>query len=92
MGSAARDLFVEAHLFLFPSSYLELNYDRTSRSFPGPAKEERKRITGGLVAWVTETVRVEGKAAYDRYTDEGGVSGRDGNLKSIELSAAWQYR
>lgn len=92
MGTDARDLFLEARLFLESSSYLELNYDQTSRSYPGPAKEERKRIAGGLVAWVTGNVRVEGKAAYDRYSDEGGVSGRDGRNKTIELSAAWQYR
>ena len=92
MGTDARDFFLEARLFLVPSSYLELNYDRTTRSFPGPAKEERKRITGGLVAWFTKNVRAEGKVAYDRFSDEGGVSGRDGSIKSIELSAAWQYR
>jgi hypothetical protein len=92
MGTDARNLFLEARLFLVPSSYLELNYDRTERSFPGPAKEERKRITGGLVAWFTGNVRAEGKVAYDRFSDEGGVPGRDGSTKSIELSAAWQYR
>ena len=92
MGTDARDLFLEARLFLVPSSYLELNFDRTTRSFPGPAKEERKRLTAGLVAWVTENVRCEGKAAYDRFSNEGGVSGRDGSNKSIELSAAYQYR
>ena len=92
MGTDARDLFLEARLFLVPSSYLELNFDRTTRSFPGPAKEERKRLTAGLVAWVTENVRAEGKVAYDRFSDEGGVSGRDGSNKSIELSAAYQYR
>ena len=88
----ARDFFLEARYFLVPSSYLELNYDRTTRSFPGPAREERKRLTAGLVAWVTENVRAEGKVAYDRFSDEGGVSGRDGSNKSIELSAAYQYR
>ena len=92
MGTDARDLFVEARLFLVPSSYLELNYDRTTRSFPGPATEERKRITGGLVAWITANVRAEGKVAFDRFSDEGGVAGSDGSIKSIQLSAAWQYR
>jgi hypothetical protein len=92
MGTDARDLFLEGRLFLDPSSFLELNFDRTTRSFPGPAKEERERIAGGLVAWVTGSVRAEGKAAYDRFSNEGGVSGRDGSNKSIEFSAAWQYR
>ena len=92
MGTEARDLFLEARLFLVPSSYLELNYDQTERSYPGPATEERKRITGGFVAWLTKNVRVEGKVAYDRFSNEGGVSGRDGSIKSIELSAAYQYR
>jgi hypothetical protein len=92
MGTDAKDLFLEARLFLVPSSYLELNYDRTTRSYPGPAKEERKRITGGLVAWITGNVRVEGKVAYDRFSDEGGMPGPGGSVKSIELSAAYQYR
>lgn len=92
MGTDAKDLFIEARLFLVPSSYLELNYDQTERSYPGPATEQRKRITGGFVAWLTGNVRAEGKIAYDRYSDEGGVSGRDGSNKTIELSAAWQYR
>lgn len=92
MGTDARDLFLEARYFLVPSSYLELNYDRTSRSFPGPAKEERKRITGGLVAWITANVRAEGRVAYDRFSNDVGVPGRDGSIKSIELSAAYQYR
>ena len=92
MGTDARDLFLEARLFLVPSSYLELNYDRTSRTFPGPAKEERKRITGGLVAWITANVRAEVTVAIDRFSNEVGVPGRDGSTKSIELSAAYQYR
>jgi hypothetical protein len=92
MGTDAKDLFFEARLFLVPSSYLELNYDQTERSYPGAAKEERKRIAGGFVAWFTKNIRAEGKVAYDRYTDGGGVSGNDGSIKSIELSAAYQYR
>ena len=88
MGTEAKDLFLEARYFLVPSSYLELNYDQTERSYPGPAKEERKRIAGGFVAWFTKNVRAEGKFAYDRYSDAGGVSGNDGSIKSIELSAA----
>jgi hypothetical protein len=47
---------------------------------------------GGFVAWLTRNVRAEGKFAYDRYSNEEGVSGRDGTNKTIELSAAWQYR
>jgi hypothetical protein len=92
MGTDAEDLFLEARLFLVPSSYLELNYDQTERSYPGPAKEERERIAGGFVAWFTKNVRAEGKVAYERYSNAGGVSGNDGSITSIELSAAWQYR
>jgi hypothetical protein len=92
MGTDAKDLFLEARLFLVPSSYVELSYDRTDRSFPGPAGEQRRRIMGGLVAWLTRNVRAEGKAVYERFSDEGGVPGRDGSVKTIELSAAWQYR
>jgi hypothetical protein len=92
MGTDAKDLFLEARLFLVPSSYVELSYDRTERTFPGPAEEQRRRIMVGLVAWLTKNVRVEGKAVDERFSDEGGVPGRDGSVKTIELSAAWQYR
>ena len=54
MGTDAKDLFLEARYFLVPSSYIELNYDQTERSDPGPAKEERKRIAGGFVACFTK--------------------------------------
>jgi len=92
MGTDAKDLFVEARLFLVPSSYLELNYDQTDRSYPGPAEEKQRRIAGGFVAWLTENIRAEGVIAYDRYSNAGGVPGSDGSIKSMELSAAWQYR
>jgi hypothetical protein len=46
----------------------------------------------GFVAWLTRNVRAEGMAVYERFSDEGGVSGRDGSNKTIALSAAWQYR
>jgi hypothetical protein len=92
MGTDAEDLFLEARFFLLPSSYLELSFDRTERSFPGPAEEERNRIAGGVVAWLTRNVRAEGKVSYDRFSDEGGVPGRDGTNKTVAFSAAWQYR
>ena len=92
MGTDARDTFLEAHFFLLPSSYIELNYDWTRRNFPGPAEEEQKWATGGLVLWLTRNIRAEGKAVYERFTNEGGVSGHNGNNKSIAFSAAWQYR
>jgi hypothetical protein len=47
---------------------------------------------GGLVAWLTRNVRAEGKIVYERFSDEGGVPGRDGSVKTIEFSAVWQYR
>jgi hypothetical protein len=69
-----------------------MSYDRTERTFPGPAEEQCDRIMRGFVAWLTRNVRAEGMAVYERFSDEGGVSGRDGSNKTIALSAAWQYR
>lgn len=92
MGTDALDLFLEARYFLVPSSYLELNYDRTRRTFPGPDTEEVKRVSGGFVAWVTANVRAEGKIVSERTSNAGGVPGLDTGNTVFQLSAAYQYR
>lgn len=92
MGTDARDLFVEAHYFLLPSSYLETNLDLTERSFPGPAKEKAWRWTAAFVGWLTPRLRGEGRFAFERVSDEGGISGSDSRDTSIQMSLAYQYR
>jgi hypothetical protein len=94
MGTDARDLFIEAHYFLLPSSYLEANVDVTRRHFPGPAREETVRASGAVVAWLTKTLRVEGRLAVEDVSNEDGVPrpGRtrrgppDGNLLPVPVT------
>ncbi len=92
MGTDARDLFLEARYFIVPSSYIELSYDRTKRSFPGPATEDVKRFSSGFVAWLTANVRAEGKFISERRSNEGGLPGVDAGNTVFQLSAAYQYR
>lgn len=92
MGTDARDLFIEAHCFLLPASYLETNLDLTDRSFPGPAKESSWRWTAALVGWLTRNLRGEGRLALERVSNEGGISGSDSRDTSVQVSLAYQYR
>jgi len=92
MGTDAKDLFIEAHYFLLPSSYLEGNIDITHRNFPGPAREETWRVTGAVVAWLTKNLRAEGRVAYSRVSNENGVAGRDATDAVLQAAISYQYR
>jgi hypothetical protein len=92
MGTDARDLFIEAHYFLLPATYLETNLDLTERSFPGPAKESSWRWTAAFVGWLTRNLRGEGRLALERVSNDGGISGSDSRDTSVQVSLAYQYR
>jgi hypothetical protein len=92
MGTDARDLFIEAHYFLLPATYLETNLDLTERSFPGPAKESSWRWTAAFVGWLTRNLRGEGRLAIERVSNDGGISGSDSRDTSVQVSLAYQYR
>ena len=92
MGTDARDLFLEAHYFLLPSSYLELNADLMRRDWPGPAREDSQRVTAAFVGWLTPYLRGEGRLAFERISNEGGISGSDSRDTSVQVSLAYQYR
>jgi hypothetical protein len=92
LGTDARDLFLETHYFFVPSSYLELNVDLTQRFWPGPAREDSRRISAGFVHWFSRNVRAEGRLAYERISNEGGISGNDSRETSIQAALAYQYR
>jgi len=92
MGTDARDLFLEAHYFLLPSSYLEANVDITRRDFPGPEREEIWRVSGAIIAWLTKNLRAEGRLAFEDVSNENGVSGRDGSDVIFRGEIAWQFR
>ncbi len=92
MDTDARDLFLEAHYFLLPTSYLEANVDFTKRDFPGPETEETWRVSGGIVAWLTKSIRVEGNLAYEDVSSENGISGRGGSDLVLQTAVSYQYR
>lgn len=92
MGTDARDLFIEAHYFFLPTSYLEMNVDFTQRDFPGPEKEDTKRVGAGLVLWLTKNWRNETRLAVTRVSNENGIPGADSTDLSFQLSMSYQYR
>jgi hypothetical protein len=92
MGTNARDLFIEAHYFLLPSSYLEGNVDFTQRDFPGPDREKIWRASGAVVAWLTPYLRGEGRVAHEDVSNEGGISGDDSRDTTIQVTISYQYR
>lgn len=92
LGTDARDLFIEAHYFLLPSSYLEANVDITQRDFPGPEREKTVRASGAFVAWLTRNIRAEGRLAVEKVSNENGVAGRDATDAVLQGTLAYQYR
>lgn len=92
MATDARDLFLEAHYFLLPSSYLELNADVTRRYFPGPEREETWRVSGAVVAWLTKNFRAEGRLSYESISDENGVAGKEDTDAVFQATLSYQYR
>jgi hypothetical protein len=92
MGTDARDLFIEVHYFLLPSSFIEANIDLTQRDFPGPEREETWRVSGAVVAWLTPFLRGEGRLAYEEVSDEGGTFGNDSRDMTIQVGISYHYR
>jgi len=92
MGTDARSEFFEAHFFLLPSSYIEVNLDTTERFSPGTVKESSRRVTGAFVGWLTRNLRAEGRIGFARISGEGGVTGKDSRDNTIQAELAWQYR
>ncbi len=92
MRTDGKDLFLEAHYFLLPSSYLEGNVDFTQRDFPGPEREKTWRVSGAIVAWLTKNIRAEGRVAFEDVSNENGVSGRNESDFVIRTTFSYQYR
>ena len=92
MGTDARDLFIEAHYFILPTSYLELNADITQRTFTGAEREDTDRAGAGIVFWLTKNWRNETRIAIRRVSNENGIPGADSTDLSFQMSMAYQYR
>ena len=92
MGTDARDLFIEGHYFFLPTSYLELNANFTKRNFPGPEREDTKRVGAGLVLWLTKNWRNETRLAVTRVSNENGIPGTASSDLSFQFSMSYQHR
>ena len=92
MDTDAKDLFLETHYFLLPTSYLEANVDFTQRDYPGPSREDTKRVGAGLVLWLTKNWRNETRLAITKVSNENGISGADSTDLSFQLSMSYQFR
>jgi len=101
MGTDARDLFVEAHWFFLPSTYVALNWTWTTRYngsggsgdapyVPG-TKEETNRIGASFVGWFTKAVRIQALLEGIQVKNEGGAPGRNASDFGIEVALSWQY-
>ena len=73
MGTDATDFSAAFRYFLLPSSYLQAEFGLAKRH--GSAWTEKISRRGGvsLVAWLTRSVRVEGRAAWESAAENAGV-------------------
>lgn len=91
MGTDARDLWLQAHWFFLPSTYLELTANRTDREFPGPATEKTKRVEMALIGWFTRSLRARAVFQTEQVTNAGGVANSDENNSISRLELSWQF-
>ena len=90
MGTDARDLTVQAHWFLLPSTYLELTFSRADRFYPGPELERTDRLSVGMLGWLTEKVRAEGEFAWEKVQNPGGSPGEDARDATVRVALSYQ--
>ena len=90
MGGNAKDWFVESRYHLRPDSYAGISYERVMRYGPDAGGERRSIVSAGIVAWLSESWRGEARASWNRVTDEGGITGRDGTDVSAWVALSWQ--
>jgi hypothetical protein len=92
MGTDARDLYVQGHYFIIPSTYLEVTLTRTDRYFTGEKpKESTDRAAAGLVGWISEKVRLEGEVAWEKVRNTDGIGGSNASDASFRLALSYQF-
>jgi hypothetical protein len=99
MGTDARDFFIEAHWFILPSTYLELNWTSTSHYYgagtssyiPGRAKEDINQIGASFAGWFTKSVRLQANMEGSWITNQGGIPGKDSTDFSFGVEFSWQF-
>ena len=91
MGTDARQYDLTGHWFFLPSTYLELSLGSMRRYTPGgPQAESTSRMGAGLVGWLTENVRAEGRIGSERVRNVGGFEGARENDLSLQARLTWR--
>lgn len=90
MGTDARNLWLQAHWFFLPSTYLEFGLDWTNRYSLGPLVESTFRWTTGLVGWLTKNIRMETDFTLESQENPRGISGA--SSKNLIFQFAFSYQ
>ncbi len=91
MGTDARQYDLTAHWFFLPSTYIELSLGALRRYSPGgPQSESTNRMDAGLVGWLTENVRAEGRVGSERIRNRGGIDGARETDLSFQAMLTWR--
>ncbi|HEY3488872.1 MAG TPA: capsule assembly Wzi family protein [Candidatus Deferrimicrobiaceae bacterium] len=91
MGTDARQLDLTGHWYFLPSTYLELSLGSLRRYSPGgPQVESTVRTGAGLVGWLTENLRAEGRFGSERIRNAEGFGGEGRTDLSFSAMLAWR--
>jgi hypothetical protein len=90
MSTDARDLSLQGHWFLLPSTYLEATATRTDRFAAGRARERTDRTSVGFVGWLSERVRAEGEIALEKVKNPAGLSVASIDDASLRVALSYQ--
>jgi hypothetical protein len=90
VGGSSRDWFVESRYSLRPDVYAGISYEKVKHEGGDLAGESHSIVSAGLLGWSTKSWRGEVRASWDRVSDEGGVSGRDGSDFTAWVALTWQ--
>jgi len=90
MGNDARDLWIQGHYYLRPSTYLELGLNWTDRYSLGPQVESTFRCTAGIIGWITKSVRTETGFSWENVENPGGTAGPSRTNTVIRTAFSYQ--
>jgi hypothetical protein len=91
MGNDARDIWLQGHWFILPSTYLEFSWDRTDRYSPGPATETTESFQLAFLGWFTRSIRARAGMQTATVTNAGGVPGQRETDFTSRVDLSWQF-
>jgi hypothetical protein len=90
MSTDARDLWLQAHWFFLPSSFLELTALRTDRYSEGPLREATSRLAASAVGWFTRNLRAEAGFLWESIDNPGGQPGSPVQNAAFQVGLSYQ--